>query len=106
MKITNDTYTEMRDGIQAIVDRYGYANISETFQGNANRMMWHLFNKFVFDIQSHDTHPAYTTGRHERVVQQKDVRWLNTLYDSGVNDTHIATALRNIMKEINHEDDP
>lgn len=99
MRMTAKTYEIVRAAIRAVVENYGgptavrkaYANLS------TERMLWDTWNLASFDLRNDDDHPFYTSGKHKRVcayVPGFDV------YREGLNDTHIATALRKIGREL------
>ncbi len=100
MKMSPEKYAEIKEGIRQIVDHHGKAKIQDGFKGKSiTAMMFALFAALWFDLQYEDTHPAYVAGR-VRILPHKDHGWLNNLYNSGLNDSHIETALKKIAKEL------
>lgn len=99
MKMRAATYEIVREAIRAVVEHYGgpealrraYADLS------VERMLWDSWNLASFDLRNDNDHPFYTSGKHTRVcdyVPGFDV------YREGLNDDHIATALRKIGREL------
>lgn len=102
MKITAEKYAEIRDGIKTIVDGVGLETIKMHYAGKTvGRIMWDLFSALWFDKQFDDNHPSYVQGVKRRILPQTDPNWLNNLYNSGINDSHIETALKKVAKELN-----
>jgi meiotically up-regulated gene 157 (Mug157) protein len=100
MKMDNEKYDEIKAGIAQIVDFHGKKQVQTVYADYPlTRMMFDLFNMLWFDKEYDDTHPAYVNGR-KRVLPQTNPSWLNDLYKSGLNDSHIETALKKIAKEL------
>lgn len=110
MKMAPAHYNEIKEGIRAVIDHHGKEAILADYKDQTlMRMMWDLLRMVCFDWQYDDDHPSFLRGR-VRILPYKNRLW--DLYDdigentgSGVmngrlNDDHIATALRNIAKEL------
>ncbi len=101
MKMNQLKYEEIKAGIAAIVDFHGKNHILERYTNRPTaHLMWALFDALWFDKQYRDDHPSYVKGR-PRVIPHTNDTWLNDLYRSGLNDSHINTALFKISRELN-----
>lgn len=60
-------------------------------------VLWQLFHMAYDNLQYEDTHPFFQQGRWTRVYPYTPSF---KLYENGLNDDHIATALRSISKEL------
>lgn len=59
------------------------------------------FYKVMFDRQNDNDHPAFQKGRKRILSHMSEKRWLDQFYkDENLNDEHINTALRKILKEL------
>lgn len=97
MKMTPQRYDELKTGIKQIVDHYGRQNLGTP--KSPTSLLWKLFHAVTEDFQYHDDHPLYR--QRSRILPHQDDHWLNKMYASGLNDTHIETALKRIGKELN-----
>ena len=92
MKMSKERYEEIRDGMKNVVKRIGVEQLRQsTLSGDA--LYYQLFYVMYNDFQSN------LDKGNDRINPFKSYNWLNNLYNE-VNDSHIATALRKIGKEL------
>ncbi len=108
MKMSKERYTEIKDGIQKIIDAHKEASLPFTvftsrYKGlTLRRMMHDLLYVVTYDWMYDDNHPSYKAGRRRfspHKPQPGGKTW--DLYAGGLNDDHITTALMKIAKELN-----
>ena len=101
MKLPQETFIHLRNAIAAEVNKYGASTILNHYEGLSDtRMMFDLCYRAAFQLGNDDSHPYFTSGSRSRSYPQV-VGW--RLYAGGCNDTHVATALKNIQKELKLE---
>ena len=100
MKMTLEDYLELKSDIKAVSEATGLEICSE---GKTGLMRMHLLHCIVNQDRAYDDkHPSFVGGYWKRVLSYTG-RDYCYLYDKGLDDTHIATALRKIKNELEKE---
>ncbi len=98
MKMSKERYEELKEGIRQVVDHHGKEKFNEKFkEATLTSKMWYLLTVVNDDSRNTDQHPSYKNGR-VRILPYKDYKW--SIYEGGLNDEHITTALKKIAKEL------
>ena len=99
MKISVQDYERVKADIGEVAQKLGI-KISTSDAGKTGlKTMYALFYKTCEDRSYDDTHPNFVNGRWKRLLPFTGRKYC-WLYDVGLNDTHIATALKNIKAEL------
>jgi len=100
MKIKDELYQKIHNGIRAVVDYYGGpAKVKElaTAKKFTNiRVMWEIWHILNDNLMYADTHPKFKKGFPRIVPHEPN---FNIYSDNSINDNHIETALVKIGKE-------
>lgn len=99
MKIQSDLFAAMESSVKAVVEHGGgVPKLRDWMQSSGlsvTAAMWRLWSIALHDLQYDDSHPSYT--QRQRIVPHRPGF---NIYSSGINDDHIATALRRIMRSM------
>lgn len=98
MRMSNKLYESLKTDIHIWAGLKG-----REVKGASLGEMWNLFHFALRDRMNDDNHPAYATGQWTRGVPfwggEGNEKWLDQFYRvEGLNDDHIATALRKMSK--------
>ena len=97
MKMSQERYDEIKNGIATVVNHFGKNKVLENYKEKTiTYMMWALLNATTYDFMYDDNHPAFVRGR-TRINTHKP-QW--NLYNDDLNNKHIVTALKKIAKEL------
>lgn len=96
MKIAPEIYESMKSDIASVVDHIGRARFA--CPGLTLSPMWDALIIVAHNRAFDDKHPAYVDGRVR--VLPHDGRDFCFYYANGCNDSHVATALRSIKREL------
>jgi predicted DNA-binding protein (MmcQ/YjbR family) len=100
MKITPEVYAELKQDVLAIAAHCQFKIRPDT----SMTTMWCIVNEINAQRSYDDTHPRW--AERKRILPASHVNkqcWLNDrLYQSGLNDEHIKTALKKIAAEQHH----
>lgn len=97
MKISVRRYNELHEGFKAFAEHYGIETIKKKIaESGWRRTKWAILSQVVYDFNNDDDHPAFLT--RTRINPYKGREW--DLYDGGLNDNHIETAIDKIGKEL------
>jgi len=92
MKMSSDDYESLKRDIYTIVDKTGAKPKSVA---DVWKLAWIVWQNRQYD----DNHPGFRDGHWERLLPFIDRKaGVNKFYDAGMNDDHIATAIRRIWK--------
>ena len=97
MKITQRDYQELKTDIKTICKKAGIEKHTRT-DITPMAFMFNLFSAASDHRGYDDSHPMYKYIGRFLPYTGKD--WINRLYDAGLQDNHIFTALKNIGKEL------
>ena len=103
MKMPADLYQEIKQAFERLVTHFGRENLlayAKTMTEEA--FVWKLWNRVSDDWRDDDNHPRFQNHpgfkAHVRINPHKDRMW--SIYNLGLNDSHIETALKRICKEL------
>lgn len=101
MKMTQEWYDRIKTGFNQIADYYGGPSKIKTDYASLSteRLSWDMYHILMHNWSYDDTHPFYVDGTWARIIPHCDVNY-HTLYNLGLNDSHIRTALKRIVKEL------
>ena len=85
----------MKADISALCDKLGIKSAGERPMST----LWALLNEVSYQRAYDDTRPDFADGRKTRLLPY-DGRAYCFYYENGCNDTHVATALRQIQKDL------
>jgi transposase len=101
MKIKGTKYATMLDAMRAVVDDYGGPSAVKAAQAERQwtdmAVLWNLWHVCQRNLSYDDTHPAFAQGVWKRIIPQNTAF---DMYSDDDNDTHLATALRKIGREL------
>lgn len=121
MKMSADRFRLLRDTMQRVYDQRNQAAY-DAFYANLSTMrkLWDLLYESIFDLQYDDSHPYYcsptygtgnvgkcgilnalnliTEDRKRKRVSPHVPKF--DIYDGGLNDSHLATALKRIAQDL------
>ena len=95
MKMSKERYEQLRAAIEVIADYYHLT--APLYSGKFMGLMWELHTIATNNLQYSDDHPLFADGSWRRLVPTVPGY---RIYVDGLKDTHIATALRKIGKEL------
>jgi|SRR6185312_4183716 len=96
MKMTDAQYKELKDSIDVIAK---HCKI-ERSQNTSMAVMWALVHEVNAQKSYSSDHPRWVTiPRLLHYSPHEPYYYLDTLYRSGLNDSHIETALKQIRKD-------
>lgn len=98
MKIAPEVYESMKSDIRTVVDHYG-KDLFRVSKPESLAGVWAALTNVSRDRAYSDSHPFYHNGAWTRVLPY-DGRDYCFYYANGCNDDHVATALRNIKREL------
>lgn len=99
MKISSEVYNSVKNDTVTIIDKMGI-NLKEADKGTSGiKTMYGILNEISFNRAFNDDHPAFKSGKKQRLLPC-DGREYCFYYANGCNDTHVATMLKNIQKEL------
>lgn len=101
MKIKGTKYATMLAAMRAVVDSYGGPVAAKAIQADRQwsdmALLWSLWHVCQRNLSYDDNHPAFQQGHWKRIIPQNTAF---DMYSDGDNDTHLATALRKIGREL------
>lgn len=101
MKISSEHYSQLRDDIREVAKAYNI-DVATADGGKTGLKMMHALHAVVDQNRAYDDqHPIFTRGA-KRVLPFTGRNYCH-LYDAGLDDTHITTALKKIKAELIEE---
>ena len=100
MKMTLEDYNELKADIKAVSAATGLSSCDEGKTGL--RRMYLLFTFVNQDRAYDDKHPSFVQGHWKRVLPYTGRDYCH-LYEKGLDDSHIETALKHIKNELEKE---
>lgn len=100
MKMTKELYDALKADIAVVLKGCGFALRKDT----STAVLWRLLHEVNAQRSYDDSHPRWTQiPRWLPLSPNQDHSYLNVLYRSGLNDSHIETALKKIAQEWEEE---
>ncbi len=100
-KIAGQHFRLMKEAFTAVVNAHGGVERLRTEYFSANltekRLIWDVWRIAHNNLQYDDEHPFFKNGRWKRIYPYHSTF---KMYPSGVNDSHIETALKRIAKDL------
>jgi hypothetical protein len=99
MKMSQADYDNLKNDIRTVCSAYG-VNLATAEGGKTGLLSMHSAHAIVDRNRTYDdSHPGFAEGMWKRVLPSTGRAFCH-LYDKGLDDTHIATALRKIKAEL------
>lgn len=99
MKMPKEIYNSMKNDFKEVINKTGFDFVNADHGKTGLRVMYLILNKISHDRAYDNSHPGFKQGAWKRILPY-DGRKFCFYYVEGCNDTHVATALKNIKKEL------
>lgn len=98
MKIQPAKYNVMLAAMRAVVEHFGLEKVKANFAGKSDAwIVWGIWRVAHNNLQYDDKHPFFMDGTWTR-IHPHDPTF--RLYEEGLHDSHIETALKRICREL------